>query len=85
MALSNVTAEGVERAMAEFDRLGREAFLARYGYGEARGYFLVHDGLRYDSKDTVGVADGYDRPDEDRLRAHKFSGCDATVVPRWNR
>ena len=37
MALDDVTAEGVERAMLECDRLGRESFLARFGFGEPRG------------------------------------------------
>ena len=32
MALDDVTAEGVERAMVEFDRLGREAFLSPQAY-----------------------------------------------------
>lgn len=40
----------VEWAMTEFDRLGRAAFLKKYGYGEAREYFLVTDTGRYDSK-----------------------------------
>lgn len=71
--------------MTEFDRLGREAFLARYGYGKARGCFLVRDGRRYDSMAVVGVAHGYDRPDDGPLQPQEFSGGDATVVPLWNR
>lgn len=42
--------------MTEFDRLGREAFLEKYGYGEAREYFLVTDTGRYDSKAIFGAA-----------------------------
>ena len=80
MALGDVTAEGVERAMVEFDRLGRTAFLAQFGFGKARGYFLVHGGGRYDSKAVVGAAHGYDRPDLGPLRAQDFSGGDATVA-----
>ena len=33
MALSDVTAESIDRALGEFDRLGREGFLARFGFG----------------------------------------------------
>ena len=80
MALSDVTAEGVERAIAEFDRLGREAFLSKYGFGQARGYFLVRGGRRYDSKAVVGVAHGYAGLGLGPLGPHDFSGGEATVV-----
>ena len=80
MALSDVTSEGVERAIAEFDRLGRDAFLAEHGFGKARGYFLVRDERRYDSKAIAGVAHGHDRPDLGALTSEDFSGGDATVA-----
>ena len=80
MALGDVTTEGVERAIAEFHRLGGEAFLDRYGFGQARGYFLVRGERRYDSKAVVGVAHGYDRADLGPLRPEDFSGSEATVV-----
>ena len=80
MALSDVTAEGVERAMAEFDRLGREAFLAENGFRKARGYFLIRGERRYDSKAVVGAAHGYEHPDLDPLRSQDFSGGEATVA-----
>ena len=80
VGLRDVTAEGVERAMAEFDHLGRENFLEQYGFGQARSYFVTHRGQRYDSKAVAGVAHGYDRPDLGPLRAQDFSGGDATVA-----
>lgn len=46
----------VESALDEFDRLGRRAFLEKYGYGEARDYFLVTDEGRYDSKAIFAAA-----------------------------
>jgi len=49
----------VDRALEDFDRLGREAFLGEYGFGEDRDYFLVTDAGRYDSKAIFGVAFGY--------------------------
>lgn len=79
MALSDVTAEGVKQALLEFDQLGRDAFLERYGFGKARRYFLFHEGHRYDSKAVVGVAHGYDLPDIGPLRPQDFSGGYATV------
>ena len=80
MALSDVTAEGMERALMEFDRLGREDFLPRYGFEQVPGYFLVRDGRRYDCKAVVGVAHGYDRPDLGPLRPRDFTAGDAAVV-----
>ena len=80
MALRDVTAAGVDRALAEFDRLGREAFLAKHGFGKARGYLLVRGDRRYDSKPIVGVAHGYDRPDLGPLRSQDFTGGEATVA-----
>ena len=42
MAVHSVTKTGVLKAIAEYDRLGKEAFLGRYGYGAAQQYFLSH-------------------------------------------
>jgi hypothetical protein len=44
MALSDLTTTSVLRALAQFDELGREAFLQRYGFsaaaaGKAAAYF----------------------------------------------
>ena len=59
MALSDPTREAVESAIAEFDRLGRGAFLRAHRFGEARTYFVEHRGRRYDSKALAGAAHGY--------------------------
>ena len=48
----------VKAAIAECDELGREKFLAKYGYGYARTYALVYKGREYDSKAIAGVAYG---------------------------
>lgn len=80
MALSDVTSVGVERAIDEYDQLGKEAFLAQFGFGEARGYFLIRGERRYDSKAIVGVAHGYDRPDLGPLRSQDFTGGEVTIA-----
>jgi hypothetical protein len=67
-------------AVAEYDRLGEERFLKTHGYGPARKYLLVVDGKTYDSKAILGVAHGYEFPDEGALDASEFSGGAATVV-----
>jgi len=52
-------ADAVLQAVEEFDRIGRDAFLDKYGFKGARDYFLIHDGRRYDSKPIVAAAYGY--------------------------
>lgn len=66
-------------AVDEFDRLGRSAFLAKYGFREARDYFLQISGKQYDSKAIAGVAHGYQFPARGPLKARDFSGGAATV------
>lgn len=77
MSLGNITHESVLAAIAEFDKIGRDAFLDRYGYGPARSYILEYDGGHYDSKAIAGVAHGFatGRP----LVAASFNGGAATV------
>jgi hypothetical protein len=71
--------QAVLHAIAEFDELGRDAFLARYGFGRSYGYFLKLDGRRYDSKAIVGAAHGHQFPEQGPLRPNEFSGGNATV------
>jgi hypothetical protein len=51
-----VQPQHVRQAAAEYDRLGRDEFLARYHFGPATAYLLVLDGKSYDSKAILGVA-----------------------------
>ncbi len=78
MALSEITRGAVLDAIGEYDRLGQDGFLERYGFDRARQYLLVHDGKRYDSKAIVGAAHGF-LPGERPLTAGEFSGGEATV------
>ena len=66
-------------SIEEFDRLGRAEFLRRYGFGQARNYFLAYEGRRYDSKAICGAAHGFEHPTEGPLKPDDFSGGDATV------
>jgi 5-methylcytosine-specific restriction protein A len=80
MAFADLSSrDAVTQAIAECDRLGRETFLTKYGFGKAREYFLVIDGQRYDSKAIVGVAHAYQFPDSGPLHPDDFTGGDATV------
>jgi len=71
--------EPVLAAIAEFDRIGRARFLEKYGFGEARAYWLVHEGRRYDSKAIIGAAHGYSSPALGPLKAADFVGGEAMV------
>lgn len=75
MGWKDVTSRrAVRLAMAEADRLGREAFLERYGYGKAREFILVDGSKRYDSKAILAVAHRFEFPDEGPLANTMFSG-----------
>lgn len=51
-----VTPASVLHAVAEYDRMGQDEFLTTHGFGRSRGYDLVVDGSKYDSKAVLGVA-----------------------------
>ena len=81
MALADLTREAVLRAMAEYNELGGEDFLNKYGYRPARSCFLLDDeGRRYPSKAIAGVAHGYISPNSNRLDAADFKGGEKTVA-----
>ena len=42
-------------AAAEYDELGQDEFLARYGFGRARAYLPIIDDKTYDSKAVLGA------------------------------
>ncbi|UFQ17690.1 MULTISPECIES: HNH endonuclease signature motif containing protein [Streptomyces] len=81
MALSDIGRPEVLRAVEEFDRLGRSAFLHRYGFQASRTYLLSLDGRYYDSKAVVGAAHGYVRGQRP-LAASEFSGGRGHAVKR---
>jgi 5-methylcytosine-specific restriction protein A len=78
MPLSDLTASAVNEAIEEFDRLGREQFLRKYGFGRARSYVLRKEGHSYDSKAIAGAAHGY-LPGQVALAPKEFFGGEATV------
>ncbi|MGN6680567.1 MAG: HNH endonuclease signature motif containing protein [Streptosporangiaceae bacterium] len=84
MALPELTRAEILQAVAEYDKLGQEAFLEKYNFGVARSYRLVVDGKTYDSKAIVGAAHGF-LPGRDALTARDFSGGAATVERLLNR
>ena len=79
MGLGDLTDRtAVLHALEEFDALGREEFLSRTASITLCGYFLVHEGKRYDSKAIAGVAYKYEHGGP--LHAKDFNGGAATVA-----
>lgn len=81
----SIDREAVLRAIAEFDRLGREQFLRQYGFSKARTYMLQHDGKLYDAKAIIGVAYGMAKPDEPHLSGKDFHSGEGVVRRQLNR
>src|SRR4051794_11027320 len=74
MALGTLSREAIMRAVAEYDELGRDAFLSKHGFGRATQYTLVVDGREYDPKAIAGVAYGFDHPTEGTMPNTEFNG-----------
>ena len=64
----------VLKAMREYDQRGSAAFLKKYGFRNARKFWVYHDRKPYDSKAIVGVAFGHEHPRSGRLRYDDFAG-----------
>lgn len=94
MSLRDLTdPAAVVEATREFDSIGRDAFLEKYGFSPAREYVLVHEARPYDSKAIVGAAHGYQRSDLGPLDHTEFNGGEQTTsklrslgfsVERWS-
>src|SRR6478736_710067 len=81
MSLSELTdPAAVYNALGEYRAVGRSAFLAKYGFGQARTYWLVDRGERFDSKAIVGAAFGFQHPEHGPLGPADFSGGEDTVA-----
>ena len=81
MPLSELTSgAAVLRALREFDKVERAAFLERNKFGAARSYVFHHDGREYDSKAIAGAAHGYQYSKRGPLAASAFSGGANTVA-----
>ena len=70
----------VHRAFEEFDRLARDAFLHKCGFGPAWLYVLIAESGTYDATAIFGVAYGYQRATP--LTSDEFSGGRAGAAGR---
>lgn len=81
MGIADLTRPAVLAAIDEYNELGQDAFLARYGFDKARAFHLRHEGTRYDSKAIAGAAHGH-LVGQQPLKASEFSGGEAIVARR---
>ena len=65
--------------MHEYDDMGRDDFLARYGFKRSTKFVVVHNGREYDSKALLAAAHGFQHPDEGPL-PNNFSGGEQTTA-----
>lgn len=77
--------DAVLRAMAEYDGLGREEFLERYGFGHAKQWKIVHEGREYDQKAIYGVAWGFEHPDVGPLQTDDLTGGETSTIPQLRK
>lgn len=82
MTLAHLQRDDILSAIAEYDLLGRNAFLATYGFGRARVYFIRHDGRLYDAKAIVGGACRKRLPAVSRSDLEKALGKESGVAAR---
>lgn len=69
-----VTRDSVLAAIAEWDTIGRDAFLAKYRASPAQRYMVVVSGNEYDAQPLVQVAWAVAHPDQQPLEARDFRG-----------
>lgn len=100
MAIADIDRQAVGMAMIEYDELGQDKFLSKYGFKKARAYVLRHEGREYDSKAILGAAHGF-LPNHKPLASDMFYGGKAAAAgdlrklgfdvtgpgrnPPWNR
>jgi len=59
VAWTAVTRQHVLAAIHEYDEIGQDEFLSRYGFAPSTDYVLRHGNNSYDSKAIVGAALGH--------------------------
>jgi hypothetical protein len=78
VAWEPVTRTEVLRAIAEYDRVGPEAFFAAHGFAPTTTYDLVWEERRYPPKAILGTA--YEFATGDRLGSGDFEGGKSGAV-----
>ena len=56
MGMKELTREAVEAVIAEYDQIGRDALLQRYGFSDAQAPAFEYEGQSYDSRAVIAAA-----------------------------
>jgi MoxR-like ATPase len=79
MGPADVTSpDAVVQAMHEYDELGQDAFLAKYGFRKSAKFVVADNGRLYDSKALLAAAHGFQHPEQGPL-PNSFSGGQQTT------
>jgi hypothetical protein len=78
IAWDKVSHADVVRAIADYGRLGPEAFFAKHGFSYATTYELIWEDRRYPPKAILGAA--YEFATGDRLESGDFEGGKSGAV-----
>src|SRR3978361_123615 len=80
MALADLTSnEAVLEALAEFERIGEEAFLQKYGFSQSYDYVIRHELNDYPAEAILGAAYGGQFPDAGPLSHTTLSEGQPTI------
>ena len=74
--------EAVRAALQEFDTLGRERFLKKYGFGESNVFLRLANGRRYDAEPILAAAVGKEHPARGPLRPDEFRASPDAVADK---
>jgi MoxR-like ATPase len=77
--------DAVLAAMREFDDLGRDQFLEKYGFGRSQKYRIRHDGRLYDVKPVLAAAYRRQFPDRVAITSENSTSGLRTTVPAAQR
>ncbi|HXP53738.1 MAG TPA: hypothetical protein VN847_02225 [Streptosporangiaceae bacterium] len=78
VAWENVARDDVQRALAEYDRTGPQAFFSAHGFGPTTTYDLIWEGRRFPPKAILGAA--YEMATGQRLAPGDFEGGQSGAV-----
>jgi 5-methylcytosine-specific restriction protein A len=73
LSISSIDRNAILSAIEEFDRIGRDDFLRKYGFGSSKSW-LMYEGRQYDIKAIIGAAHRYVDPATGPLKPKAFSG-----------
>ena len=74
MSVEDLTREAVIKAMDEYDKLGRNTFLEKYGFAKPRVFWIDYRDKVYPTKAIAGVAHKFLPPFFEQLYNSEFVG-----------